>query len=203
MPKVSNYPDVARHGRVVRDSAALSAVPAACVGREPPALTVRHAEVLAKSLELDFVIVRFRDSNGMVATDFALGNACVALGDWLKHHIAEREDLSSIRVAPSTGDDAQGAAVLPESRLSWGDGRCAQSNCLLSETLTAREREILVVISHGSSNKRIARDLKISPETVKSHLKRIFMKLGVSTRTEAVCRAGSMGLLSGSDPAPC
>ena len=43
------------------------------------------------------------------------------------------------------------------------------------------------MISQGSSNKRIARDLKISPETVKSHIKRIFMKLGASTRTEAVC----------------
>jgi DNA-binding NarL/FixJ family response regulator len=65
----------------------------------------------------------------------------------------------------------------------------------VSDTITARERDILVMISQGSSNKRIARDLKISPETVKSHNKRIFMKLGASTRTEAVCRAGSMGLL--------
>jgi LuxR family maltose regulon positive regulatory protein len=74
-------------------------------------------------------------------------------------------------------------------------GRPAQSDSRVSDTITARERDILVMISQGSSNKRIARDLKISPETVKSHNKRIFMKLGASTRTEAVCRAGSMGLL--------
>jgi predicted ArsR family transcriptional regulator len=47
------------------------------------------------------------------------------------------------------------------------------------------------MISHGSSNKRIARTLEISPETVKSHLKRIFLKLAVSTRTEAVFQAVS------------
>jgi LuxR family maltose regulon positive regulatory protein len=74
-------------------------------------------------------------------------------------------------------------------------GRPAQSDSRVSDAITARERDILVMISQGSSNKRIARDLKISPETVKSHNKRIFMKLGASTRTEAVCRAGSMGLL--------
>ncbi len=64
-----------------------------------------------------------------------------------------------------------------------------------SDTLTARERGVLVMISRGCSNKRIARDLAISPETVKSHVKRIFSKLAVSSRTEAVFRAMSLELL--------
>ena len=51
------------------------------------------------------------------------------------------------------------------------------------------------MISQGFSNKRIARTLEISPETVKTHVKRIFLKLAVNTRAEAVCRAGSLGLL--------
>ena len=75
-------------------------------------------------------------------------------------------------------------------------GRPSQSNSRVSDTITARERDILVMISQGFSNKRIARDLKISPETVKSHVKRIFLKLAASTRTEAVYRAGSLGLLT-------
>jgi LuxR family maltose regulon positive regulatory protein len=65
----------------------------------------------------------------------------------------------------------------------------------VSDTLTARERDVLAMIGQGLANKRIARTLEISPETVKSHLKRIFSKLAVSTRTEAVFRAGSLGLL--------
>jgi ATP/maltotriose-dependent transcriptional regulator MalT len=64
-----------------------------------------------------------------------------------------------------------------------------------SPQLTARERDILGMISQGFSNKCIARALAISPETVKSHVKHIFMKLEVATRTEAVCRAMSLELL--------
>jgi DNA-binding CsgD family transcriptional regulator len=63
------------------------------------------------------------------------------------------------------------------------------------DTLTAREREVLAMIGQGTSNKHIARVLEISPETVKSHVKHIFLKLAVSTRTEAVFRALSLGLL--------
>jgi DNA-binding CsgD family transcriptional regulator len=74
-------------------------------------------------------------------------------------------------------------------------GRSAQSSSRVSVTLTARERDVLAMISQGFSNKSIARALGISPETVKTHVKRIFLKLAVNTRAEAVCRAGSLGLL--------
>ena len=65
----------------------------------------------------------------------------------------------------------------------------------VSDMLTAREHDVLAMIGQGFANKRIARTLAISPETVKSHVKRIFSKLAVNTRTGAVSRAGSLGLL--------
>jgi DNA-binding CsgD family transcriptional regulator len=58
------------------------------------------------------------------------------------------------------------------------------------DAITARERDVLSMIGQGYSNKRIARSLEISPETVKSHVKHIFSKLDVTTRSEAVSRAG-------------
>lgn len=67
------------------------------------------------------------------------------------------------------------------------------------DALTARERDVLSMISQGLSNKRVARALEISPETVKSHVKSIFLKLAVSTRAEAVFRAGPLGLLQDTD----
>lgn len=64
-----------------------------------------------------------------------------------------------------------------------------------SYPITTRERDVLSMIGQGYSNKRIARTLEISPETVKSHVKNIFSKLDVTARTEAVSRAVSLGLL--------
>jgi LuxR family maltose regulon positive regulatory protein len=75
-----------------------------------------------------------------------------------------------------------------------GDG-AAQPSSRVSDPLTARERDVLEMISQGLSNKRIARVLEISPETVKSHVKHVFLKLAVGTRAEAVSRAGLLGLL--------
>ena len=71
----------------------------------------------------------------------------------------------------------------------------ARSSRGVSDPLTARERDVLAMISQGCSNKRVARILEISPETVKSHLKHIFSKLEVSTRTEAAFRALSLQML--------
>ena len=61
--------------------------------------------------------------------------------------------------------------------------------------LSARERTIVLLMGHGLSNKRIARQLSIAPETVKSHAKRIFLKLTVQTRAQAVYRASELGLI--------
>ena len=71
----------------------------------------------------------------------------------------------------------------------------AQPDNSAGDAITARERDVLSMIGQGHSNKRIARSLEISPETVKSHVKHIFSKLDVATRSEAVCRAASLGLL--------
>ncbi|MEM9837810.1 MAG: response regulator transcription factor [Pseudomonadota bacterium] len=55
--------------------------------------------------------------------------------------------------------------------------------------LSERERRVLELIADGQSNKEIARTLGISPNTVKTHLSRLFSKLDVSKRTLAVRRA--------------
>lgn len=54
------------------------------------------------------------------------------------------------------------------------------------KVLSERETEVLTLISQAMSNKMVARTLAVSPETVKWHLKNIFIKLGVSGRDEAV-----------------
>jgi DNA-binding NarL/FixJ family response regulator len=55
--------------------------------------------------------------------------------------------------------------------------------------LTVRDIQVLELLADGKSNKEVAQALGISDETVKSHLKRLFEKLGVTDRTEAVALA--------------
>jgi len=62
-------------------------------------------------------------------------------------------------------------------------------------SLSTRERTIVLLMGRGFSNKRIARELSIAPETVKSHAKNIFWKLMVQTRAQAVYRASTLGLI--------
>jgi LuxR family transcriptional regulator, maltose regulon positive regulatory protein len=64
----------------------------------------------------------------------------------------------------------------------------------VADALSVREAGILKLIAGGLSNKEIARDLSIAPETVKSHVKNIFAKLNVEKRAQAVSRAQSLGL---------
>ena len=59
-------------------------------------------------------------------------------------------------------------------------------------SLSSRERGILELIAHGYSNKGIARQIGITTETVKSHVKRIFIKLNVERRAQAVWRAQTL-----------
>jgi len=83
------------------------------------------------------------------------------------------------------------------SRWEAGHAESAQPRptSVVSDTLTGRERDILSRIGEGLPNKRIARALDISPETVKSHIKNIFLKLSVTARAEAVSRGKSLGIL--------
>jgi two-component system nitrate/nitrite response regulator NarL len=60
---------------------------------------------------------------------------------------------------------------------------------------TPRELEVTTLLAQGMTNRQIAAELFISEHTVRNHLGRIFAKLGVGSRTQAVVRAGQVGWL--------
>lgn len=72
-----------------------------------------------------------------------------------------------------------------------------ESNVKARETLgiSDREFEVLALLAQGRSNKEIANQLEVSPNTVKTHVASLFDKLEAKRRTEAILRARELGIL--------
>lgn len=68
------------------------------------------------------------------------------------------------------------------------------------ESLTDRERQVLVLVAQGASNKAIGHDLSISERTARTHVSNILMKLGLGSRTQAALWAIREGLASPAGP---
>lgn len=86
-------------------------------------------------------------------------------------HVLFAPDAAEAMLAPGTADDDRGLAALTE-----------------------REREVLVHIAQGRSNREIARALVVSEKTVKTHVSNLLMKLGVQDRTQAALYAVRHGI---------
>lgn len=72
-----------------------------------------------------------------------------------------------------------------------------EGDCDFDDPLSARELAVLALILEGKSNREIASHLFITLATVKSHIQRIYAKLEVSNRNEALGRALALGLIGG------
>jgi two-component system nitrate/nitrite response regulator NarL len=90
---------------------------------------------------------------------------------------------------------ARGEVVLPEE-VQTGLAAAIRSHAQPGRpTLSPREQEVLVLIAQGLSAPAIAERLHVSPATVKTHLKTLYEKLGVSDRAAAVAEAMRRGLI--------
>jgi len=88
-----------------------------------------------------------------------------------------------------------GEPVAVREKIYPADNLSASSGQSLVEPLSSRELEVLHLMALGRTNQEIARQLIVAPGTVKAHAASIYRKLGVANRTEAVARAGQIGIL--------
>lgn len=93
--------------------------------------------------------------------------------------------LRAVRAVSGGGAYLQTEVTLPLLRRMAQDARACEDR----STLSVRELHILEALAEGQSNKRIARTLSITEDTVKSHLKKVYDKLGASDRAHAVAIA--------------
>ena len=73
--------------------------------------------------------------------------------------------------------------------------RQARESSEVVSSLTSREREILSLLAEGLTMKQIGRRLGISPRTVETHVAKLYRKLAVRTRVQAIAKAASLGLI--------
>ncbi|KAF0257032.1 response regulator transcription factor [Clavibacter michiganensis] len=104
----------------------------------------------------------------------------------------EEEILAGVR-AVARGEVALAPAIA--AALVRQVGRPAAGPATPTPTLSPRETEVLALVAAGRTNARIARELHVTPATVKTHLLHVFEKLGVGDRTRAVTLAMELGLL--------
>jgi LuxR family maltose regulon positive regulatory protein len=108
------------------------------------------------------------------------------LGQWLAH--AGSGSLRDYAIRLLSQFDAE-----PHTITAAQEKRSPADN--LVEPLTQRELEVLHLMALGKTNQEIARQLIVSPGTVKAHTASIYRKLDVANRTEAVARARQLGIL--------
>ena len=73
--------------------------------------------------------------------------------------------------------------------------RQARERSSVGSAITRREREILVLLADGFTTRQVGRRLGISPRTVETHVAKLYRKLAVSTRLQALARAASLGII--------
>ena len=103
------------------------------------------------------------------------------------------KEAPSAELFRAVRDTARGASVLSPAVASRLVARARGAPS--SPALSARELEVLAMVATGAINKHIARDLRISEATVKTHLLHVFAKLGVDDRTAAVTAALERGII--------
>ncbi len=128
--------------------------------------------------------------------DVAFGSAIADGASAVLHKSIEIPDLlDAIR------EVASGRSVLPPAETSRRLQALARYRDqhwhaqLLDQTITPREKEVLQLLARGAGNRRIAKELAISPDTVQTHIRNILAKLAVGSRLEAVVKALRLGLV--------
>ena len=145
-------------------------MPGAAVGVTVP-------RVLEVSPQSRVMILSMHESSDLVAELLSLG-----VRGYLNKRVSRVQLASSIRAVMRGGDEVQISV--------------SQFAAMPSDRITARERELLTLVSQALSNRQIAMRLNITEGTVKRHLRNIFKKLGAVSRIDAVNKAVAASLIA-------
>jgi len=160
------------------------------VGRCLLSADIDEAVEVARRLKPDLAIVDISDSGPRAAPGIARmrgAHSGISIVLSTRNGIASPQSLGA-RILTSSMTSDQIVEMVLATLL--GDQQPAADSATDSRSrLSAREREVLLLLSTGATNREIADQLSVSIETVKKHAGTLYRKLGVRNRTEAARRA--------------
>jgi DNA-binding CsgD family transcriptional regulator len=115
-----------------------------------------------------------------------VARARLQYGEWLRRQRRRRDAREQLRTARDMFDALGFAAFAERSRgelLATGE-RASKRTGEVTEQLTPQEMQVARLVAEGSSNRQVAAQMFISPNTVEYHLQKVFRKVGVSSRTQ-------------------
>jgi two-component system, NarL family, nitrate/nitrite response regulator NarL len=143
------------------------------------------AAVLSQELPTRVLLLSAHDESAIVYQALQQG----AAGFLLK-------DSTRAEIVKAVLDCAQGHDVVAPALVGGLTAEIRHRAAPRAPVLSAREREVLNLIARGQSIPSIAGELYVAPSTVKTHVQRLYEKLGVSDRASAVAEAMRQGLLN-------
>jgi DNA-binding NarL/FixJ family response regulator len=132
------------------------------------------------------VLTMFEDNESVFAAMRAGARGYLVKG-------SDSDEVIAAIVAVGRGEALFGPSVA-QRVLSFLTRPLSAFDEVLFPELSRREREVLDLIAAGANNTEIAKDLFLSPKTVRNHISNIFAKLQVADRAQAIVRARSAGL---------
>ena len=117
-------------------------------------------------------------------------------GEWLRRQRRRREARDQLRAALDRFQDMglDGFAERARVELRATGEHVRKREVGVPEELTPQEAQIAALVSRGEANREIAAQLFVSPSTVEYHLRKVFRKLGVTSRTQLAHHVISQGL---------
>jgi signal transduction histidine kinase len=177
--------DVAHLQGMLRDLVALSAIPTAWIGREPPVVAAGLADALVGLLQLDFAFVRLTDPDGGGAVEARRGSAWARFPDWLEGRLATSAPFPRTEVIPDVGDPSARRCGCAVPVGVDGEAGVVAAACGRGDFPTSRDKLLLsLAANHAAAafqNARLIHERRQAEEALSTARKDLEVKVAERT----------------------